>query len=299
VVPTKNLVFTTLPGASYGGQDQLAWTSLQDWRSRLRSTDTGVRGVGFLVQSPALDAVAATLLGHPAQRIDAGVLLAAAGYPVSVLLTASVEGLPIAPGTLCVKRLFGSLPGVEWLTSGVRAVGIAVPESNLGECVVVAGVSAAADWQLPPTGSTSVYPFPGKIQTLTGYSGDPALLGLASDAQLGHIVFVSVASVDALPINVPGAGTGQAIAPAQVTLERFTLRVKATQALQAAKVLIYPGVGRASGVQAEASSALRFPTSLVLVPEVPLPANTVLSASFQAMVNGRRVYRDWDFTTGD
>jgi hypothetical protein len=163
--------------------------------------------------------------------------------------------------------------------------------------VFVAGLASAGEWQLPPTGSSSVYPFPGKVLTLPRYFGDWASLGFTS--QPGHAVFVSVASVDALPFAVPGAGSGAAIAASAITLQTFSLTAVATGVAAPARILVPTGMARAATVTAEESTALRFPTSIALIPTAPLASNALYRASFTATVNGRPVQRTWEFTTAD
>ncbi len=299
LVPNANLVLTALPAASYTDQAALAWNSIQDWRNRLRSVDGGSFGVGFLTRSASLDAVARTLATTRSARASAATLLAPAGYPVAVFATASTGGSLIEAGAFCGKSLFSSLPGVELLTSGMRDVGIYSPATNGDDCAIVAGLTSLDSWQLPPTGSTSVYPFPGKQLTLPNYYGDPTLVGFPAGTALGHIVFVSVASVDALPASIPGAGTGSVIPASRITVQEFTLRNKASGSVVPAKVLVPAGVVLAAGVTAETSSQFFFPTSMVLVPSSPLASNTVFAASFRATVNGRSVFRNWEFTTAD
>jgi hypothetical protein len=276
----------------------------------MRTEEEGAFGVGLLTQTATLDSLAeqlATSLPNltSTNAADRAVALAsaaqqlsAAGFPISVVTAATTSNtLGIGPGAFCAKSTFSSLPGVEYASSGMRTGGIYVPEGS-GTCVFVAGLPTAGSWQLPPTGSSSVYPFPGKLLTLPRYYGDWASLGFSE--QPGQTVFVSVASVDALPFAVPGAGTGVAIAPSSITLQRFTLTAVATGVAAPARILVPSGMQIAAAVTgAENSSALRFPTSIALIPSQPLTAGVLYRASFSATVNGRPVQRTWDFTTAN
>ena len=310
-VQTANQVLTDLPLASYSASSQVAnaWGSVQDWRSRVRTEEEGAFGVGFLTQSPPLDLLAAQVAAsspsltssdateRQTALTNATQLMTTAGYPVSIIAgSTTTNTYGVGPGPFCAKSLFSALPGVELLTSGMRFGGMSVPEGD-GPCVLVAGLTSAASWQLPPTGSSSVYPFPGKQLTLTRYFGEYASLGFAS--QPGHAVFVSVASVDALPFAVPGAGSGAAIAPSAITLKGFTLVERDAGTAVAATILVPTGMARDAGVTAVDTSSFRFPTSIALVPLQPLKINTAYRASFSATVNRRVVVRTWEFTTAE
>jgi hypothetical protein len=173
----------------------------------------------------------------------------------------------------------------------VRDVGLSITD-NASRCIVLAGIRDNATWQLPPTGSSSVYPFPGKQLTLPNYYGDFAALGFTS--QPGHAVLASVASNEALPVAV---GTGTAVPTSQITVLEFTLRVKNASTTVPVRVFTQAGVVAGTGVTLSSTSALLFPTSIMLVPEQPLTGATVYSATFRATVRGRSVTRTWEFTT--
>jgi hypothetical protein len=222
--------------------------------------------------------------------------MAGLGYPISYVIAAdSANTIPLGPAQYCSKALLSSLPGAEIAVSGMRYVGLSVPASNSGNCVMLAALESAGSWQLPPTGSSSVYPFPGKQLTLPRYYGDWASLGFT--AQPGHAVHASLASVDALPIAVPGAGSGQPIATSAITVNEFSLRVKSSGAAVAGRIFTRSGVVAGSGVTLVSTDQLLFPTSIVLIPTAPLAGETVYTATIRAVVNGRTVTRTWDFTT--
>lgn len=318
VVPAANQVVESVAAPTYGADTQVRsfFTTVNDWRSQMRFEEEngGTRlGVGLLTQrgslDPAknLDAVAGVLASapdlvspNPAVRAAAAAAaqssMAGLGYPVSyVIASDSANTIPLAPAQFCTKALMSSLPGAEIGVSGMRYVGLSVPQDNVGNCVMVAALESAGSWQLPPTGSSSVYPFPGKQLTLPRYYGDWASLNFAS--QPGHAVHVSLASVDALPFAVPGAGSGQAIATSAITINEFTLRVKGSDAVVASRIFTRAGVVAGSGVSLESTTQLQFPTSIVLIPTAPLRGETVYTATIRAVVNGRTVTRTWDFTT--
>lgn len=295
-VPTANLINETVAAASYAAGTQAArfYSIINSWRGDMRFEEEngGTRlGVGSLTQrAPQLDAAAAAV--------------ATGGTPdftgFAVTFSASLDSantIPLNSSDYCSKALLSSLPGAELAVSGMRFVGLSIPEINVGNCAMVVGLETAATWQLPPTGSSAVYPFPGKQLTLPRYFGNWAGLGFAS--QPGHAVHVSLASVDALPFAVPGAGTGQAIAPSAITINEFTLRLKSSNALVASTVFTQAGVVAGSGVTLTSTNQLLFPTSVVLVPNAPLTGETVYTATVRAVVNGRTVTRTWDFTTSN
>lgn len=312
IVPAANVVVTSVPASTYATTSQAAgfFSSVQDWRSQMRFEEEGRFGVGLLTQRSALDTLAASLVtsqpnlvsSDPALRAAAAAAAAAqmasAGYPIGYAVgSVSTNTIGIATGQFCSKAIFSSLPGVEIGASGMRFSGISIPETPGANCVMLAGLETAGSWQLPPTGSSSVYPFPAKQLTLPRYYGDWASLGFTS--QPGHSVYVSLASVDALPVAVPGAGSGAPIATSAITINEFTLRLKSTNAPVAARIFTRAGVVAGAGVTLTSTTQLQFPTSIVMVPEAPLGAEAVYTASFRATVNGRNVQRTWDFTTSN
>jgi hypothetical protein len=311
-VPAANLVLSTAPAVTYGSTSQLVgmWNSIQDWRSQARYEEEGAFGVGFLTQRANLDSLAASLVTAQPNLISTDASLRAAavaaaqsqmtalGYSVSyVAATTSVSSLTIPTGQYCPKALFSSLPGAEIGISGMRFAGVSVPETQGATCVLLAGLESIGTWQLPPTGSSSVYPFPGKQLTLPRYFGDWASLGFTS--QPGHAVHVSLASVDALPAAIPGAGTGAAIATSAITVSEFTVKLKSTGAAVATRIFTRPGVNAGAGVTLEATTQLLFPTSIAAIPVQPLETVSVYTATFRGTVNGRSVTRTWDFTTSN
>jgi hypothetical protein len=311
-VPAANVVTTSVATPTYGATSQALtlWNSIQDWRSQARYEEEGAFGVGLLTQRANLDTLAASLVtAQPNLTSSDATLRAAAvsaaqsqmtalGYTVSyVAATSSVSALTIPTGQYCSKALFSSLPGAEIGISGMRFAGISVPETQGAMCVMLAGLESIGTWQLPPTGSSSVYPFPGKQLTLPRYYGDWAALGFTS--QPGHAVHVSVASVDALPAAIPGAGTGAAIATSAITVSEFTLRLKSSGATVPTRIFSRPGMNAGAGVTLEATTQLLFPTSIVAIPVQPLETVSVYTATFRGTVNGRSVTRTWDFTTSN
>jgi hypothetical protein len=106
-----------------------------------------------------------------------------------------------------------------------------------------------------------------------------------------------VASVDALPVAIPGAGSGAAIATSAITINEFTLKLAGVTV--PARIFTRAGVQAASGVTLESTSQLIFPTSMVLIPSQPLTPVSVYTATFRGTVNGRTVTRTWDFTTSN
>jgi hypothetical protein len=310
IVPAANTVLTAVPASTYasGSQIRALWSSIQDWRGQARFEEEGAFGVGLLTQRADLDTLATSLSTSQPDLISADTTLRSAavtaaqaqmtalGYPVSyVVASTSVTSLPISSGNFCAKAMYSSLPGAEIGISGMRSLGLSVPESAGPMCVMLAGLDSVGSWQLPPTGSSSVYPFPGKQLTLPLYYGDWASLGFAS--QPGHAVHVSVASVDALPVAIPGAGSGAAIATSAITINEFTLKLAGVTV--PARIFTRAGVQAASGVTLESTSQLIFPTSMVLIPSQPLTPVSVYTATFRGTVNGRTVTRTWDFTTSN
>ena len=313
VVPAANQVATSVAAATYaaGSQPLQFFATINDWRSQMRFEEEngGTRlGVGLLSQRANLDTLADSLAtsapglvsADPATRAAAAVAaqssMAALGYPISYVVAAdSANTIPLAPAQYCTKALMSSLPGAEIAVSGMRYVGLAVPASNAGNCVMVAALESAGTWQLPPTGSSSVYPFPGKQLTLPRYYGDWASLGFTS--QPGHAIHASLASVDALPFAIPGAGSGQPIATSAITVNEFSLRVKSSGTAVAGRIFTRAGVVAGSGVTLVSTDQLLFPTSIVMIPTAPLAGETVYTATIRAVVNGRTVTRTWDFTT--
>ena len=315
IVPTANIVVNTVASPTYNqgpppSQAFKMFQLSQDYRQRMRTEEEGAFGVGLLAQRPGLDTAASAFLtslpnlssanatDRQAAAASAAQQLTALGYPVSVTVAASTaNSYSISAGDFCAKAIFSSVPGVELASAGMRYLGLAVPETAGGTCIMIGALESAGTWQLPPTGSSSVYPFPGKLLTLTRFWGDYTSLGFAS--QPGHAVFASVASVDALPFAVPGAGSGAAIAASAITLQEFTLVVRDTNTPVSAKILVPNGMARGAGVTAEDTTAFRFPTSIALVPLAPLNTNTAYKATFRATVNGRSVQRTWEFTTAE
>lgn len=296
-VPSANQVAVSVPDATYDPLSQAfkTYTLIQDYRGRMRTEEESAFGVGLLAQRSELDTLAASFANSLPS--DPEVQIGAAGYPISVTLNADTNNqYSIGSGDFCAKAIFSSLPGVELASSGMRYLGLSVPETA-GTCVMIGALESADTWQLPPTGSSSVYPYPGKELTLTRFWGDYAALGFAS--QPGHAIFASVASVDALPFAVPGAGSGSPISPSAITLEEFTLVVRDTNAPVSARVLVPGGMQSGAGVAAEESSVFLFPTSMALIPVAPLEINTFYRATLRATVNGRPVSRTWEFTTSD
>ena len=311
-VPAANRVVTSVPTATYAGQASTVYSSINDWRDQMRFEEEngGTRlGVGLLTQVPALDALATTLLtsqpnlaSPTASASDRAAAIAAAqaamvtaGYQTAYVVTGlTTNTLGVTPGNFCAKSMFSSLPGVELTTAGTRDLGMYVPETAGNLCFVLTGLAQTATWQLPPTGSSSVYPFPGKQLTLPNYYGDWAALGFTS--QPGHAVFASVASNDALPIALAGVGTGAAIPTSEITVLEFSLKVKNGAAVPA-RIFTQAGVVAGSGVTLNTASGLLFPTSIMMVPESPLTGATVYTATFRATVRGRSVTRTWDFTS--
>ncbi|MCM5571743.1 hypothetical protein M6I34_14575 [Burkholderiaceae bacterium FT117] len=320
LVPAANLVDNVDEGSTYTNAALTAYQLIQSWRSQMRTEEEGAFGVGLLTQDTTLDAFASSFANSlptpstdPGERTqqrqawqdDAASQLLQAGYEVSVAISADLAANPYAyipSGQFCAKAIFSSLPGVELASSGMRDLGLLVPDTSTNSCVMIGALKDDGIWQLPPTGSSSVYPYPGKIQTLTRYWGDHEALGFVD--QPGHVVFVSVASVDALPYAVPGAGTGAPIATSAITIQQFRLEEVdgaggSVVGPVAGTILVPAGMQLASGVTAQESDVFRFPTSMALIPNAPLGENKVYRATFQATVNGRPVSRTWEFHTSD
>jgi hypothetical protein len=277
-----------------------------------------VEGVGSLTQSAALDTAAAAhraylianpgAIGTPAARQDAVARATAAGFPYSytaVFDTRSIVDvngfvLPLIQGDICAKALFSSVFDLEQVMSGVRSIGIAVPEATPvvgGFCALTIGLADIATWQLPATGSVAVYPHPNKTETLKssyGVINEPGLAGA-----LGHPVFASVASIDALPVNTAG---GTAIAPAQIVLQTFSLTAAASASgiagPVAARVLAPRGTDITAVANAQYTDSFAFPTSFAVVPTAPLRDETDYTAVLNATVRGRPVTATWTFRTG-
>jgi hypothetical protein len=291
VLPAANVPLTTAPASTYTNPSETldAWLAVQDWRSKMRSDEEGGGGVGYLTQQAALDAIAASYAASGTAPTSIP------GYPTVVsVLRSTVNPNGVTPGNFCAKSMFANLPGVELATSGMRDAGIAIDGT---QCALVAGLATGAAWQLPQAGTSAVYPFPGKTNLVTQYWGDFAPLGVAS--RPGHPIFVSVASADALPAAIAGVGTGQPIATSAITLTGFELRIRDTNVLVPATILVPAGVVRGAGVTAVDSAVFRYPTSMALVPSTGLARNTAYKATFSATVNGIPVTRTWEFTTAD
>lgn len=292
-LPTANQTLTTLPSSTYANDtvEQSAWASIQDWRGKMRSDEEGEGGVGYLTQRSGLDAVAATIAGGGATPATV------AGYETFVTLSAGTNnGFGVTPGAFCSKALFANIPTVELAASGMRDGGIAY-NATTNTCTLVAGLTATNLWQLPPTGSSSVYPYPGKTLALTRFIGNFSAAGFAS--QPGHPVYVSFASVDALPVAIAGVGSGSAIAASAITINRFGLTIRDSGVSVPSTILAPAGMAAGSGVTLTPSTAFRYPTSVALVPNQVLAASTAYRATIEATVNGRRVTRTWEFTTAE
>lgn len=316
-VPAANQVVpATLPlTSSYTGEGVPLFNSINDWRNQMRTVTAGSPlGVGVLARTAALDDLLSdlrtsqpnlfSLTATPTERAAAiaatqALMTTTLGYQTAYVLSGQTnsEPLQVSPGNYCAKTLFSTLPGVEMLTSGVRDVGVAVTDTS-SRCVVLAGISNNNLWQLPPADSTSVYPFPGKQLTLPNYYGDWAALNFAT--QPGHAVLASVASSEALPVPVSGAGTGAsvgvAIPTSQITVQEFSMRISGGAAVPV-RIFTQAGVIAGSGVTLNTTTQLLFPTSIMAVPEQPLQGATVYSVTFRATVRGRPVSRTWEFTT--
>jgi predicted small lipoprotein YifL len=312
-VPAANRVVTSVNPSTYTGEAIPLFNSINEWRglARFEEENGGTAlGVGLLTQTGALDTLAATLRTSqpnlvlpPASPADRATAIAAAqaqmiaaGYTTAYVLPSPTNSPPlvVSPGNFCAKSLFSTLPGVELMTSGVRDVGMSIVD-DASYCLVLAGIRGDATWQLPPTGSSSVYPFPGKQLTLPNYFGDFAALGFTT--QPGHAILASVASNEALPVAVTGVGTGAAVPTSQITINEFTLRVRGSTTTVPVRVFSQAGVVAGSGVTLNSTTQLLFPTSIMMVPEAPLQGATVYSATFRATVRGRTVTRTWEFTT--
>jgi hypothetical protein len=316
-VPTANQVVpATLPlTSSYTGEGVPLFNSINDWRNQMRIVTVGSPfGVGVLTQTGPLDALATGLrtsqpnlfssTATPAERAAAIAAaqsqMTALGYQTAYVLAGQSDSAPlqVSPGNFCAKSLFSTLPGVEMLTSGVRDVGLTVTDVASG-CLVLAGILDNNQWQLPPADSTSVYPFPGKQLTLPQYYGDFSALGFTT--RPGHAILASVASSDALPVAVTGAGTGQPVPTSQITVQEFSMRVVSSPtaaAGAAVPVQVFSQAGVVgSGVTLTPTTQLLFPTSIMAVPVQPLQGATVYSVTFRATVRGRPVTRTWEFTT--
>ncbi|MEI7443458.1 MAG: hypothetical protein WCK28_01080 [Burkholderiales bacterium] len=312
-VPAANIVATSVPTSTYGGQAITAYNSVNDWRGQMRIESGGTFGVGLLAQNTSLDAAAAAIKAAQPNLFStdasarAAALAAAqaqvpSGFAASYVLTGLTNDTTgITPGAFCAKTLFSALPGIELATSGVRSIGLSVPSDSSG-CVAIAALDQLSTWQLPPTGSSSVYPFPGKQLTLWNYYGDYAALDSSYTSVPGHSVLASLASNDALPVAIPGIGSP--IATSQITINEFTLRPCASVSgtctpgnAVAARVYTQAGVVAGSGVTLRATNQLRFPTSILLVPDAPLTTASRYTATIRATVKGRTVTRTWEFTT--
>jgi hypothetical protein len=315
-VPTANIPTTSAPASNYSGQAITAYNSINDWRGQMRIETGGTYGVGLLAQNANLDAAAAAIKAAQPNLFNttdaaarAAALAAAqaqvpAGFAASYVLTGLTnDATGIAPGAFCAKTLFSGLPGVELATSGVRSIGLSVPSDATG-CIAIAAIDQLSTWQLPPTGSSSVYPFPGKQLTLWNYYGDYRALDPSYAAVPGHSVLVSLASNDALPAAIPGVGTGAPIPTSQITISEFTLKPCASVSgtctpgnAVAARVYTQSGVVAGTGVTLRSTNQLQFPTSILLVPDAPLTTASRYTATIRATVRGRTVTRTWEFTT--
>lgn len=314
-VATANVVVTSVNAATYTGQAVPAYNSINDWRGQMRIETGGTFGVGLLSQAANLDAAAAAikaaqpnLFSTDAASRNAAFAAAQAlvptGYALSYVLTGLTNDTTgISTGNYCAKTMFSSLPGIELATSGVRSVGLSVPDDATG-CVGVFAIDSFATWQLPPTASSSVYPFPGKQLTLWNYYGDFTALDPTLTSRPGHTVLVSFASNDALPIAVPGVGTGAPIPTSQITINEFTVRPCAAVTgdctpgnAVTARIYTQAGVVAGSGVTLRTTNQLQFPTSVMLVPEAAFTTATRYTATIRATVRGRTVTRTWEFTT--
>jgi hypothetical protein len=269
-----------------------------------------VEGAGAIAQSAALDTIAETLraaiVAGTDPQPDTLSLATNAGFARAYTTSfdtrsiVDVNGfvLPLLPGDACMTSLFASPYVLEHLFGGYRSFGLAVPNDAPGVCVLTLGLEQLSTWQLPATGEVAVYPFATQEGVLTKLVGPIEETGLTG--ALGHPVFVSVASADALPVD--GAiEDGTAIPANQIVLQEFALRTGAADAQGtpvAARVLTAQGVNATAVTNAAASTKLTFPTSLALVPTAPLTASTTYTATFRATVRGRPVTQTWTFQTG-
>jgi hypothetical protein len=322
-VPAGNVVSTDAVTPTYASTSQAlrSFTLTNLFRREAQSGAAGgiVEGVGTVSQSAALDTAAAnhrafltanpSLIGTDAARADAQGQGAAAGFPYThtavfdtrTLVDVNGFVLPLIQGDICAKAVFSSVFDLEKMMSGVRSIGISVSEAQPvtgGLCVLTVGLADPALWQTPATGSVAVYPHPNKTETLkSGYGNlnEPGLVGI-----LGHPVFASFASIDALPVDVPGVGTK--IAASQIVLQEFTLNALASTSGAAgpvsARVLAPRGANIAAVGNAQYTDNFAFPTSFALVPNAVLRDDTEYSATVRATVRGRPVTFTWAFRTG-
>jgi hypothetical protein len=327
-VPPANIVSVEPATPTYtAGSDALRSFTLANVfrREAQGGASSGVvEGSGAVSQIEPLDDVAAKLkafleanpgsIGTAAARLEAQRLggLSGLAYTYSASFdTGTLKDengfvLPLIQGDFCAKSVFSSVFDLEQMMSGVRSIGVAVPVTPPagttpvvgGYCVLTVGQSSLATWQLPATGSVAVYPHPDKPDTLkSGYANlnEPGLTGF-----LGHPVFASVSSIDALAVDVPGVGSK--IDPAQIVLQRFTLTAAASASGAAgpvsARVLAPRGTNIAAVGNAQYTDNFSFPTSLALIPTEKLRDNTEYTATISATVRGRPVSATWKFSTG-
>jgi hypothetical protein len=305
-VPAANRIVNAVPASTYTTDALRAFNTMQANRGGMRgATDNGV---GFLTQSQgaALDTAAqgflTYLLGAGAAASDAdrqlqAGTLAGSGFSTVLATTFDTLNAPVNVGDFCAKAIWANPMAMEIASAGLRDVGIVAPAAPGGPCAILLGISSDAIWQLPPTTSAAVYPYPAKEDTLRGYYGPlPAgVTGLASTA--GHPIFVSVASNDALPVAVGGTA---AVLPSQITITSFTLTVGQTPGGAAVDsvVLLPTGVVSTGVTGAQATSAFRFPTSMALVPTATLAPSTWYTVTLRGTVKGRTVAVNSTFRTG-
>lgn len=314
-VPAANIVATSVPASTYSGETITAYNSINDWRGQMRIESGGTFGVGLLAQDANLDAAAAAIKAAQPNLFssDASARAAAfsaaqaqvpAGFGASYVITGLTNDTTgITPGAFCAKTMFAALPGLELATAGVRSIGLSVPSDGSG-CVAIAALSQLSTWQLPPTGASSVYPFPGKQLTLWNYYGDFRALDSSYTSMPGHAILASLATNDALPVAIPGVGTGAPIPASQITINEFTVRTCASVTgtctpgnVVASRIFTQAGVVAGSGVALRTTNQLQFPTSIVLVPDAPLTTASRYTVTLRATVRGRTVTRTWEFTT--
>jgi hypothetical protein len=266
------------------------------------STTGAVEGVGAVNQSAALDTIATQVhdaLVASTTVPDAQALATAAGFARSYTATFNPGTfvdennsiLPLIPGDICVKGMFASVASIEELMFGYREIGLSIPSvsdaTGVERCVLTLGLQSLTTAQLPATGAVSVYPYPGKLETLRAMQGSLTEPGVTA-ASAGHPIFASVASVDALPVAGLTAG-GTAIPASEIVLREFTLRKGATLGageVVAARVLAASGVNVSAVSNAQASTNVKFPTSFFLIPTAKLDANADYNVTFRSTVRG-------------
>jgi hypothetical protein len=212
----------------------------------------------------------------------------AAGYAgtVTELMTFGA-----ASGTDCMASLEDSVYHLIDLISPFMDVGL---DFNAGTgsgsaCAIELGVGSSTLGQLPAAGNLVLYPDAGQTNVLpTFYNQAEEPVPAPDLASAGHPVVVSLYTL-ATPT----------LSGSDIVIHTFSI-TPATPSGAAAlgvRVLVNTGV-TSDGPALTVNSVIPDAGFVVLLPTVPLAANTTYNVAFSATVKGQAVSNTWSFITG-